>query len=88
MVQHSFEMVSKKMSVHVHLHCIILNCLLQGTTKNMVSPALAGLVVDFFYTGPSGLANLFPEVFAREVPKSIVCLAAMAVSMDLFHIKS
>ena len=54
----------------------------------MASPALAGLVVDFFYTGLSGLANLFPEVFAREVPKSIVCLAATAVSMDLFHIKS
>ena len=31
---------------------------------------------------------LFLEVFAREVPKSIVCLAATAVSMDLFHIKS
>ena len=35
---------------------------LQGIMKNMASPALAGLVVDFFYTGPSGLANLFPEV--------------------------
>ena len=54
----------------------------------MASPALAGLVVDFFYTGPSGLANLFPEVFEREVPKSIVCLAATAVSTHLFHIKS
>ena len=87
MAQRSFEMVLKT-SVHVHLHCIILNYLLQGTTKNMASPALAGLVVDFFYTRPSGLANLFPEVFEREVPKSIVCLAATAVSTHLFHIKS
>ncbi|KAI5985592.1 hypothetical protein EDD15DRAFT_2373938 [Pisolithus albus] len=50
-----------------------------GTTRNMASPALAGLVVDFFYATPSALGNLFPEVFAWEVPKSVVCLAAMAL---------
>ena len=47
----------------------------------MASPALAGLVNDFFYTGPSALGKLFPEVFAQEVPKPIVCLAATAVSV-------
>ena len=47
----------------------------------MASPALAGLVTDFFYTGPSALGKLFPEVFAQEVPKPIVCLAATAVSV-------
>ncbi|KIM54419.1 hypothetical protein SCLCIDRAFT_136915 [Scleroderma citrinum Foug A] len=51
-----------------------------GTTRNMASPALAGLVLEFFYTGPSALASLFPEVFAQEVPRSVVCLAATAVS--------
>ncbi|KIM65650.1 hypothetical protein SCLCIDRAFT_112427, partial [Scleroderma citrinum Foug A] len=50
-----------------------------GTTRNMASPALAGLVLEFFYTGPSALASLFPEVFAQEVPRSVVCLAATAL---------
>ena len=48
----------------------------------MVSPALAGLILDFFYTGPSAPAGLFLEVFAQEVPKPVVCLAATAVSTD------
>ena len=56
------------------------NIYLQGMTRNMASPALAGLVTEFFYTGPSALVTLFPEVFAREVPKSVVCLVATAVS--------
>ena len=46
----------------------------------MASPALAGLVIEFFYTGTLALATLFPEVFSEEVPKSVVCLAATAVS--------
>ena len=46
----------------------------------MASPALAGLVLKFFYTGPSALASLFLEVFAQEVPRSVVCLAATVVS--------
>ncbi|KAI6027636.1 hypothetical protein BKA83DRAFT_4490184 [Pisolithus microcarpus] len=50
-----------------------------GTTRNMASPALAGLVVDFFYATLSALGNLFPEVFAWEVPKPVVCLAATAL---------
>ncbi|KAI6041727.1 hypothetical protein EDC04DRAFT_2601509 [Pisolithus marmoratus] len=50
-----------------------------GTTRNMASPALAGLVVDFFYATPSVLGHLFLEVFAQEVPKSVVCLAATAL---------
>ncbi|KAI6012158.1 hypothetical protein PISMIDRAFT_115171 [Pisolithus microcarpus 441] len=39
-------------------------------------PALAGLILHFFYTGLSALSSLFPEVFAQEVPKPIMCLAA------------
>ncbi|KIK20321.1 hypothetical protein PISMIDRAFT_105988 [Pisolithus microcarpus 441] len=51
-----------------------------GTTRNMASPALAGLVVDFFYATLSALGNLFPEVFVQEVPKPVICLVATAVS--------
>ena len=69
------------------LHCYFqLMFILQGTTKNMASLALAGLIMEFFYAGPSALGGLFPEVFAQEVPKSVVCFAATAVSNHLlFH---
>jgi len=50
----------------------------------MASPALAGLIVEFFYTGSSALHALFPEMFSQEVPKTIVCLAATAVCSNLF----
>ena len=56
--------------------------ILQGTTRNMASPVLENLVIKFFYAGPSALATLFPEVFAREVPRTIVCLAAIAVRLN------
>lgn len=49
----------------------------------MASPALAGLVIEFFYTGSSALGNIFPEAFAHEAPKAAVCLAATAVSISL-----
>ena len=48
----------------------------------MASLALENLVINFFYTGPPALATLFPEVFAREVPRTIVCLAATAVRLN------
>ena len=50
----------------------------------MASPALAGLILEFFYTGPSALASRFPEVFSQKVPKSVVCLAATAMSTSLW----
>ena len=36
---------------------------LQGTMRNMASPALTSLVIECFYTGHSALGKLFPEVF-------------------------
>ena len=36
------------MFVHIYLYCMILNYILQGMTQNMASPALAGLIIDFF----------------------------------------
>lgn len=49
----------------------------------MAAPALAALVTEFFYTGPSALSTIFPEVFGREVPEVTVCLAATAVPCNL-----
>lgn len=46
----------------------------------MAAPALAALVIGFFYTGASSLGVLFPEVFSGEVPIVTVCLAATAVN--------
>ncbi|KIM56652.1 hypothetical protein SCLCIDRAFT_132066, partial [Scleroderma citrinum Foug A] len=50
-----------------------------GTTRNMASPALASLNVEFFYTRSSALCALFLEMFSWEVPKTIVCLTATAL---------
>ncbi|KAI5980580.1 hypothetical protein EDC04DRAFT_2618319 [Pisolithus marmoratus] len=60
-----------------------------GTMCNMASPALAGLIIDFFYATPSALGNLFLEVFAQEVPKPVVCLAvtALQAAIDDTHSK-
>ena len=46
-------------------------------------PALSGLIVDFFYTSPASVGKLFPEVFAGEVPRVTVAIAATAVRFSL-----
>ena len=51
----------------------------QGHANNLAHPALSGLVIDFFYTGPASVGKLFPEVFAGEVPRVAVATAATAV---------
>ncbi|KAF9232778.1 hypothetical protein BU15DRAFT_80857 [Melanogaster broomeanus] len=38
----------------------------EGSTNNMAHPALATLVMEFFY-GPASLGTVFPEVFSREL---------------------
>ncbi|KAI5994384.1 hypothetical protein EDD15DRAFT_2366466 [Pisolithus albus] len=56
------------------------NC--QGYTNNLAHPALAGLIIDFFYTSSSSsLGKLFPEVFSAEVPRVAVAIAATAVTL-------
>ncbi|KAI6039270.1 hypothetical protein EDC04DRAFT_2603373 [Pisolithus marmoratus] len=53
----------------------------QGYTNNLTHPALAGLIVDFFYTSSSlSLGKLFPEVFSAEVPRVAVAIAATVVT--------
>ena len=57
--------------------------------NNLAHPALAGLVVDFFYTDPNAVSILFPKVFASEVPHAAVMLAATAIfSHPLTHMFS
>ncbi|KAF8545930.1 hypothetical protein OG21DRAFT_1491756 [Imleria badia] len=51
----------------------------ENHTNNLAHPALTGLVIKFFYTGPNTVGNLFPEIFANEVPCATVTLAATAV---------
>ncbi|KAI5986583.1 hypothetical protein EDC04DRAFT_2615029 [Pisolithus marmoratus] len=48
-----------------------------GTMHNMASPALAGLIIDFFYATPSALSNLFPELQA-----AIDKYAVMGIQQD------
>ena len=89
MVRNLLEMALRTTSVLHILHHFHLTFILQGTTRNMAAPPLAGLIMEFFYTGPSALGSLFPEVFAHEVPKPVDCLTATAVSLFyLFNIFS
>ncbi|KAF9230678.1 hypothetical protein BU15DRAFT_83326 [Melanogaster broomeanus] len=54
----------------------------EGSTNNMAHPALATLVMEFFY-GPASLGTVFPEVFSCEVPRVAVCLVATALRAAL-----
>ncbi|KAI6028250.1 hypothetical protein EDC04DRAFT_2899001 [Pisolithus marmoratus] len=55
-----------------------------GYTNNLTHPALAGLIVDFFYTSSSlSLGKLFPEVFSAEVPRVAVAIAATVLKVIL-----
>ncbi|KAF8546811.1 hypothetical protein OG21DRAFT_1527584 [Imleria badia] len=56
--------------------------------NNLAHPALSGLVIDFFYTGPTAVGKLFLEVFAQEVPRVMVALAATALKVILDEIAS
>ncbi|KIK74988.1 hypothetical protein PAXRUDRAFT_19373 [Paxillus rubicundulus Ve08.2h10] len=52
-------------------------------TNNLAHPALSGLIIDFFYTGPNSMGNIFPEVFEKEVPRATVTLATTAIKLAL-----
>ncbi|KAF8546166.1 hypothetical protein OG21DRAFT_1491518 [Imleria badia] len=54
-----------------------------GHTNNLAHPALSGLVVELFYTGSNAVGNLFPEVFANEVPRAAVALTATVIKLAL-----
>ena len=60
---------------------LVCPCLIrfQGHTNNLAHPALSGLIIDFFYSGASSVGQLFPEVFAAEVPRIAVAISATAV---------
>ena len=46
----------------------------QGHTNNLAHPVLSELIMDFFYSGTSSVRQLFPEVFAAEVPRVTVAI--------------
>ncbi|KAF9235104.1 hypothetical protein BU15DRAFT_78336 [Melanogaster broomeanus] len=54
-----------------------------GRTNNLAHPALKGLVLDFFYTGPNSVGAMFPEVFRHEVPRPAIALAVTALKAAL-----
>ncbi|KAI6027297.1 hypothetical protein BKA83DRAFT_4123369 [Pisolithus microcarpus] len=54
----------------------------EGSTNNMVHPALVALVMDFFYSSLL-IGAVFPEVFSHEVPRVAICLAATALRAAL-----
>ncbi|KAF8449208.1 hypothetical protein L210DRAFT_3640832 [Boletus edulis BED1] len=60
----------------------------RGHANNLAHPPIKGLVIDFFYTSPSAVSKLFPEVFAGEVPRVTVALAATALKVALDEIAS
>ena len=45
---------------------------------------LSGVIVNFFYMGASSVGKLFPEVFANEVPRVTVAIAATMVQTFCF----
>ncbi|KAF8838880.1 hypothetical protein BDN67DRAFT_982217 [Paxillus ammoniavirescens] len=57
----------------------------KGHTNNLAHPALSSLIIGFFYTSPSSVRNLFPEVFKNEVPTTIA-LAATTLKIALDEI--
>ncbi|KAN0074463.1 hypothetical protein V8E55_011875 [Tylopilus felleus] len=55
----------------------------EGHTNNLAHPVLSGLIVEFFYTGSNAVSNLFPKVFANEVSRTAVVLAATLIKLAL-----
>ncbi|KAF8548784.1 hypothetical protein OG21DRAFT_1489080 [Imleria badia] len=59
------------------------NILRLGHVNNLAHPALSGLIVDFFYTGPTFIGTLFPEVFVGEVLRVTVAFEVTALKVVL-----
>ena len=47
--------------------------------NNLAHPTLLSLIIDFFYTGLNTISNLFPEVFANQVPHVAITIAMTTV---------
>ncbi|KIK18556.1 hypothetical protein PISMIDRAFT_109219, partial [Pisolithus microcarpus 441] len=59
-----------------------------GHTNNLAHPALAGLIINFFYMGSSSLRQLFLEVFRMEVLRVTVAIAATVLKVVLDEVAS
>ncbi|KAF8124295.1 hypothetical protein EV363DRAFT_1454613 [Boletus edulis] len=60
----------------------------EGHANNLAHPALSGLIIEFFYTGPAAVGKLFSEVFVKEVPRVTVALAMTALKVVLDELAS
>ncbi|KAI6136008.1 hypothetical protein F5141DRAFT_1208385 [Pisolithus sp. B1] len=60
----------------------------EGHANNLAHLALAGLIVDFFYSGSTSVSPLFPEVFSLEVPRVAMAIATTALKVVLNKIVS
>ncbi|KAF8842572.1 hypothetical protein BDN67DRAFT_1009611 [Paxillus ammoniavirescens] len=58
----------------------------EGHMNNLAHPSLSGLIIDFFYTGPNSMGNLFPEVFENKVPRATIVLAGTAIKLALHEV--
>ncbi|KAF8130103.1 hypothetical protein EV363DRAFT_1450562 [Boletus edulis] len=60
----------------------------EGHANNLAHPALSGLIIEFFYTGPAAVGKLFSEVFVKEVLRVTVALAVTALKVVLDELAS
>ncbi|KAI6107694.1 hypothetical protein EDD17DRAFT_1759780 [Pisolithus thermaeus] len=56
---------------------------IEGHMNNFAHPALSGLIINFFYTGSNAITSMFPEVFEKEVPHTVVALATTTIKVAL-----
>ncbi|KAI6020710.1 hypothetical protein BKA83DRAFT_4126665 [Pisolithus microcarpus] len=59
-----------------------------GHTNNLAHPALAGLIINFFYMGSLSLGQLFLEVFRMEVLRVTVAIVATVLRVILNEVVS
>ncbi|KAI6021254.1 hypothetical protein EDC04DRAFT_2607232 [Pisolithus marmoratus] len=60
----------------------------EGHANNLAHLALAGLIINSFYTGSTLLGQLFPGVFSPEVPRVTTAITATALKVALDEIVS
>ncbi|KAI6104981.1 hypothetical protein EDD16DRAFT_1714339 [Pisolithus croceorrhizus] len=73
--------LAKSLLEHVCDYALMLFA--YGHTNNLAHPALSRLIINFFYMGSNAIASIFPEVFEKEVPHTVVVLAATTIKVAL-----
>ncbi|KAI6095317.1 hypothetical protein EDD17DRAFT_1769778 [Pisolithus thermaeus] len=57
----------------------------EGHTNNLAHPALAALIINFFYMGTNAMANVFPEVFQNEIKVTLEEIVAEGKEVTFKH---